>query len=103
VIGGEFVEDAAAFLCDGEDHAARVFGVFAAFDEALAHGAIDEFNDTVVLQAEAFGGVGDRGEGVGGFAGDLEEELVLLWLDAGVRCGAFAVEEESAELEAELG
>ena len=103
VIAGEAVEEALAFRSEAEQDAAAVGGVFGAAQEALMLGAVGELDDAVVAQAEALGGVGDGGWGAVGGAGDLEEQLVLLGMEADGDGGGFAEMEEAAELEAEVG
>ena len=44
----------------------------------------------MVTKAEALGGVGDGGDGIGGRTGNLEEELMLLGVQIDLVSGLFA-------------
>jgi len=78
VVFGELVEETVAGGGEPEQDAAAVFGVGRAGEQASGLAALGELDDAVMAEAEAFGDIGDGGEGVGGGSGDLEEELVLL-------------------------
>jgi hypothetical protein len=72
-------------------------------DEPGLFAALAEFNDAVMAQAEPLGYVGDCGLLAVGGSGDVEQELMLLGMEAGVGGAAFAEVEELAEGVAELG
>ena len=103
VIAGEAIEEAFAFRGEAKENAAAVGGVRGAAQEALVLGAVRELDDAVVAKAEALGGVGNGGRGAVGGTGDLEQELMLLGMEADGGGGGFAEVEEAAELEAEVG
>jgi hypothetical protein len=103
VIAGEAFEDATALAGDTEDGAALVDCVLGAGEEALTLGAIDEFDDAVVLEAEAGGGVGDGYGRRFRSACDLQKKLMLLRLESGGEGCALGEVKEAAQLEAEVG
>src|ERR1700739_3160058 len=99
VIAGEAFEDSAAFAGDAEDCAALVFEIDGAGEQAFGLGAVYEFDDAVVFEAEARGGVGDADGRRFRCSGDLEKKLMLLRLESGGEGGALRGEKEPAGLE----
>ena len=103
VVAGEAGQKLATFAGDAEDGAATVFLIDGAFEKAFALAAVDELYGAVVLEAEALSGVGDGDGGGCGRAGDLEQELMLLWMEAGGKGGVLTEVGEGAKVVAELG
>lgn len=103
VEGGELPEHLFAMRGDAEQNPAPVSGVFGAEEQALGDGAIDELDGAVVPEAEPLGRVGDRRFLTFRDAGYLEQQLMLLRLQAGVVRGFLAEMQKDSELVAEGG
>lgn len=102
VFAGKASEYSMAFPGDAENGAAAVGEIFGAFEQVLAHASVHEFYGAVVPEAEALGRVSDGDGSILRRAGHLEEQLVLLRLEACFHGGLLTEEEEAAQLEAEV-
>lgn len=103
VLSGKLGQDAISLAGDVEDCAAAVGGIFGAFQQVFAHAAVHQLDGAVMPEAQALGRIGDGDGSVFRRAGHLEEQLVLLRLEARFHGGLLAEEEEAAQLEAEIG
>ena len=78
VMEGELAEEAFAERGDADQHDAAVGTATGAADEMARFEAIEQLDETVMLQLEALGEVADRGLARGRSAFDGEKELVPL-------------------------
>jgi hypothetical protein len=88
---------------DVQGNAAAVGRVVLAMDQPGFFTALAEFDDSVMPQAEPLGYVGDRRLRAVGSSGDVEQELMLLGVETGVRGTGFAEVEKLPQGVAELG
>ena len=98
VIGCQAVKEAMAFRRHFENRAPLVAGIRGARQQPFALRPIDQLNSAVVLQAKPLGRVRDGDRLAVACAGDLQEELMLLGLEAGFERDAFAEVDKAAEL-----
>ena len=103
MVVGEGLQDFVAGGGEMEDDAAAVDGIAGAAEEAGFFAALTELDGGVMAEAEAFGDVGDGYEGGVGGAGDLQQKLMLLGLEASLGGALLAEVEEFAEFVAEVG
>lgn len=90
VVLRQLLKDLPAFACQVQEGSALVFLVRRSCDQFLTFQAVDQFNRAVVLEAEAACRIGDGDGCAFGSSCHLEEQLVLLRLQAGVERSAFA-------------
>ena len=99
---GESLKGAVAGAGELKNYVAMVGVGLQALDEAGLGTALAELHDAVVAESKAVGDIGDGGVHAIGCTGDLQQELVLLGLKAGLRSGLFAEGEEFTERVAEF-
>jgi len=92
----------AAFTRKPENGAALVVLVGRSLDEFLAFRAVNQLDGAVVLQPEAAGCIGNRDGGSFSGAGNLEQKLMLLRMQACVDRRIFAELHELTKLESEI-
>ncbi len=85
-----------------ELHSAAIGGVMQPLQQTRLFTSIAEFDDAVMAQAQSFRGVRHRGLNIFGGAGDLQQKLMLLGLQAGLLGAPLAEGQELAERVAEL-
>ncbi len=87
MVGCQLVEQPRAPGRDAQQNAAGIGLVAGALEQAFFHGTVRKFNHAVVAQTEALGSVGDGRNRASRRSGNLQQQLMLLWLQAsGVRC-----------------
>jgi len=72
-----------------------------ALKQAASLQLVDQCDRRVVLDAQALGDGSDRGPGIPGQAPHGEQQLMLLWFNAGLARGLLAEGEELADLVAD--
>jgi hypothetical protein len=82
VVGGESPQHPMALRRELQYDSAPIRCVVLSAKQAGLFTSLAELNHAVVPQAEPFGGVGDRGFGAVGRSGDLQQQLVLLGVQA---------------------
>ena len=103
VVRGQFLEQPCAPGCDAQQDTASVGFIAGALEQTFFYGSVCELHYTVVPEAEALGRVGDGRECVGRRPGDLQQQLMLLGLQArGVR-GLLTELEKRAKAIAKFG
>ena len=102
VIARELVKDLPALARHVEDSATLVVLVDGSLDEVFTLGAIDQFNGAVVLETEMARGIGDSNGRAFRGAGDLEQKLMLLRLQAGGDRCIFAELKEFSQLKSKF-
>jgi hypothetical protein len=103
MVGRQPVEQSRALGGDTQQDAAGVALVGGALQQTLLDGAICQLHHAVVPQAEALGRVGDGGDGGGRRSGNLQQQLVLLGLQAGIVSGLLTELDEGAKAIAKFG
>ena len=83
VMRRQLMEQPRAFGCDAQQNTAGICLVACALQQAFFFRAVRQLNHAVVPQAKALGRVGDGGNCASRRSGDLKQQLMLLWLQAG--------------------
>ena len=91
-----------AFSRHLQNRSALVHAIFRSRKETFSLGSIYKFNRAIVFQPQAFGRVGNGDSPPLGSSRDLQEKLMLLWMQAHFLRSAFAEVQEAAQLEAKL-
>jgi hypothetical protein len=86
-----------------EDHAPAVAGIVGSADKSGQFTAFAQLDHGVVLEAQRLGYVRYRGEGSVWGSGYLQQELMLLRLQACCCCGLLAKPEKSSDFRPEFG
>lgn len=87
---GEPAKCAVALGCQLQHHIPAVGGILSPAQETGEFATLAEFNRGMVPETEHLGDVTDGNKSAVGSTGDLQEELVLLWLQTGFRGGLLA-------------
>ena len=103
VVGGKLLEHRRAVRGNGEDNLAAILWVFGADEELFSDAAVDQADSAVMAQIEALGYISDGCDGARRRACDLQEQLVLLRMQARVERSLLAEVKEAAQVVAEVG
>ena len=99
---GELPQGALALVGEAKQYASSVGGVVRSVDQLGQLTAVREFNDGVMPKAHRLGYVAYRYLSAVRSTGNLEQQLVLLWLETGSIGSLLAKQEESANFSPEV-